>query len=315
MITPGSAQHAALPLTPTSRPAPGPLTGPATARPSHALAGRSAGSRRAGRRRALGRGLGAVTAAALLALSAATVTAAPALAHDQLLSTTPEAGSTATTAPDELSLTFSGNLITGQGIQNLVMVTDEAGHQWQDGAAQIAGPELTSALCGGMPNGDYEVAYRVVYSDGHSEAKQYGFTLDDPAAPDTATPQDCGVPNPDAPVSSREDPTSAGAGSSAGSTGGVAPASPGGGTDGTAGAEPSPASLDTPAPMATDQGSDPAQAGATSDAAETATVGVPTWVWVVGILGVVIVAAAVVFVFRRARAIDGPAGGQRGSEG
>ncbi|MCY1159566.1 MAG: copper resistance protein CopC, partial [Citricoccus sp.] len=194
-----------------------------TARTTRAATHRTAGNRPAGRRRAPGRGLGGVTAAALLALSAATAAAPPALAHDQLLSTTPEAGATVTAAPDELSLTFSGNLITGQGIQNLVTVTDEAGHQWQDGAAQVAGPGLTSALCEGMPNGDYDVAYRVVYSDGHSEAKQYGFTLEDPSAPDAAAPQDCGVPNPDAPVSSGEGPTAAGAASPDGATGGVTP--------------------------------------------------------------------------------------------
>jgi copper resistance protein C len=275
-------------------------------------------ARPAGRRRSLRRGLGGVSAAALLALSGATVTAAPALAHDQLLSTTPEAGATVTAAPAELSLTFSGNLITGQGIRNLVTVTDEAGHQWQDGAAQVSGSELTSALCEGMPNGDYDVAYRVVYSDGHSEAKQYGFTLEDPEAPDTAAPQDCGVPNPDAPVSSGEGPMSAGAGSSHGSTGGVAPANPGDdgtGTDGapgaTAGAEPAPA---TAAPDTADPADGPT-AEATSDADQTATGAVPAWVWVIGILGVLIVAAAVVLVFRRAQAIDGPAGGHPGSEG
>lgn len=255
-------------------------------------------TRPAGRRRALRRGLGGISAAAVLALSGATVTAAPALAHDQLLSTTPEAGATVTAAPAELSLTFSGNLITGQGIRNLVTVTDEAGHQWQDGAAQVSGPELTSALCEGMPNGDYDIAYRVVYSDGHSEAKQYGFTLEDPEAPDTATPQDCGVPNPDAPVSSGEGPTSAGAG-----TDGVP------GT--TSGSEPAPATAEPD----TAEPADGQTAEATSDAAQTATGVVTTWVWVIGILGVLIVAAAVVLVFRRAQAIDGPAGGRPGSEG
>lgn len=308
MNTPSSPRHPALPTA--SHPTPSTHASThSTARPTHAVAARTAGTRPAGRRRALGRGLGGVTAAALLALSTATVTAAPALAHDQLLSTTPEAGATVTATPAELSLTFSGNLITGQGIRNLVTVTDEAGHQWQDGAAQVAGPQLTSALCEGMPNGDYDVAYRVVYSDGHSEAKQYGFTLEDPAAPDTAAPQDCGVPNPDAPVGSGQGPTSAGAASSDGSTGGVVPANPG---DDGAGAEPAPG---TTAASATADPAGGQATEATSDAAESATGAVPTWVWVIGILGVFIVAAAVMLVFRRARAIDGPSDGRPGSEG
>ncbi|MGD6979321.1 MULTISPECIES: copper resistance CopC family protein [Citricoccus] len=284
-----------------------------TARAARSATDRTAGIRPAGRRRAPGRHLGGVTAATLLALSAATAAAPPALAHDQLLSTTPEAGATVTAAPAELSLTFSGTLITGQGIQNLVTVTDEAGHQWQDGAAQVTGPELTSALCEGMPNGDYDVAYRVVYSDGHSEAKQYGFTVDDPSAPDTAVPQDCGVPNPDAPVGSGEEATSADAASPGGATGDAASADPG--------AEPAPATLDTPGTTGTTGAPDtagPADGQATaadSATAETAGDAVPTWVWVLGILGVLIVAAAVVLVFRRARAIDGASGGRPGAEG
>jgi methionine-rich copper-binding protein CopC len=231
-----------------------------------------------------------------------------------LLSTTPEAGSIATTAPTEVSLDFSGNLISGQGIQNLVTVTDEAGHQWQDGDAQVAGPALTSALCEGMPNGDYEVDYRVVYSDGHSEAKKYGFTLDDPAAPETGAPQDCGVPNPDAPVSSDQDPTSAGAGSTDAATGATTGAS--------SGTEPAPATATAPAADATDPAGTPTTEATTESTGIASDV--PTWVWVVGVLGVLGVAAAVAFVFRRARAIDrpdidrpdidGPAGGRPGSE-
>jgi copper resistance protein C len=305
---------AASPAVPHTAQHPGSLTDQPTAWPARRArpaAGPAAGTHPAGPRRSRGRGLGGAAAAALLALAAATATAAPALAHDQLLSTAPAADSTVATAPDELSLTFSGNLITGQGIQNVVTVTDEAGHQWQDGDAQVAGPELTSALCEGLPNGDYDVSYRVVYSDGHSEAKQYGFTVDDPAAPDTAVPQGCGVPNPDAPVSSGQTPTPAGTGSPAGATGGGAPADPGNDDGAGAGAEPAPATLDTPAPLAGDQ-SDAADAEAASAADQA---GVSAWVWVVGILGVLLVAAAVVFVFRRARAIDGPSGGRPGSEG
>ena len=63
---------------------------------------------------------------------------------------------------------------------------------------------------------------------------------------------------------------------------------------------------------------DPADGQATaaaSDAAETADEGVPAWVWVTGILGVLVVAAAMGLVFRRARAIDGASGGRPGSEG
>lgn len=249
-------------------------------------------TRPARRRRALTAGLGGASAATLLALSA--VTAAPALAHDQLLTTAPEADTTVTTAPSDLTLTFSGNLISGQGIQNLVTVTDEAGHQWQDGDAGVTGPELTSALCEGMPNGEYDVAYRVVYSDGHSEAQQYSFTLDDPAAPQTGAPEDCGVPNPDAPVSSDgEDPTSAATASTPGSTNGAVTAS---------------------GAATADAGAAASDSASTDATAESTPAGLSAWVWAVGIGGIVIVAAAMALVFRRVRAIDGRAGGHRDAE-
>ena len=109
--------------------------------------------------------------------------AAPAAAHDELIRTAPAVGETATTAPSEVSLTFSGELIDGEGIQNLLQVRDADGNQWQSAAGTVDGPTFSAPLCEGLPNGDYEVAYRVVYSDGHSEERSFDFAVDDPAAP------------------------------------------------------------------------------------------------------------------------------------
>ena len=123
-------------------------------------------------------------AAAGLALLPALVVAgaAPAAAHDELIRTAPAVGETATTAPSEVSLTFSGELIDGEGIQNLLQVRDADGNQWQSAAGTVDGPTFSAPLCEGLPNGDYEVAYRVVYSDGHSEERSFDFAVDDPAA-------------------------------------------------------------------------------------------------------------------------------------
>lgn len=204
-------------------------------------------------------GAAAFSAAALLALA----TAGPAAAHDQLLSASPAAGTAVIETPSELNLTFSGNLITGEGISNVATVTDENGHQWQDGEAEGSGPELSAALCEGMPNGEYAVSYRVVYSDGHAEEKSYDFTLEDPGAPEEGVPEDCGVVNPDAPVSS--DATAQGTDPSAG----AAP----GGTDDTTREAGEPTAEDSQDPAA-----------------------VPGGVWAVAIGGVLVV-------FRKAKAI------------
>lgn len=249
-------------------------------------------TRGAASRRAPWAGIAALSAAGLLTLATAT----PAAAHDQLLSATPEAGTAVVETPEQLSLTFSGNLITGEGITNVATVTDEDGHQWQDGDATVSGPELSAALCEGMPNGEYTVDYRVVYSDGHAEEKSYDFTLEDPGAPEQAAPEDCGVVNPDAPVASdatAEDASmDAGAGSSA---------SAGTGMDGTATVEPG-----TSGAATADATQESGQA--TAQDSQDPAPAVPGWVWAAGIGAVLVVLLAVILVYRKAKGIDAGSG-------
>lgn len=218
------------------------------------------------------------TTAVAGALIAGLWTAAPAAAHDQLLSAEPADGTTLEAAPQELLLTFSGSLITGQGIQNLVRVTDASGNQWQDGDASVTGPTLSAQLCSGMPNGEYDVAYRVVYSDGHSEEKQYAFTVEDPDGPDTGAPADgCGVTAAGAPGS--DSPTAAASPSPTTATSGSAEASPD--------AAETPEDSDT---VAEDQAGQDAGA-------------VPAWVWAMGFGGVAVVVLGLVVAIRRAKSL------------
>lgn len=235
-------------------------------------------------------------------LTAGLWSAAPAIAHDQLLSAEPAGSATLEAAPTELSLTFSGNLITGQGIQNLVQVTDAEGNQWQDGDVDVTGPELTVALCEGMPNGDYDVAYRVVYSDGHSEEKEYSFAVADPQGPDAGAPAEgCGVAvagtggGSDAVAS----PTATGDDTSAtppdapsnGATasGPDAPTSDAGATDG-AGSDGGAQATDSPATVDT--------------SGEESSDGLPSWVWAAGFGGVAVVVVGLVLVARKAKNLN-----------
>lgn len=237
-------------------------------------------------------GAAALSAAALLILA----TAGPAAAHDQLLSADPEAGTAVIETPSELSLTFSGNLITGESISNVATVTDENGHQWQDGEAEVTGPELSAALCEGMPNGDYAVNYRVVYSDGHAEEKSYEFALEDPSAPEQGVPEDCGVVNPDAPASS---------GTTASTGGGAS-------TDASAsgGAVASSAPADSAGASATEGTTAEADDATAQDGQGTAGAW-PGWVWAAAIGGVLVVALAMLMVFRKAKGIDSGPGTDR----
>lgn len=218
-----------------------------------------------------GPGRAARTAAGLTLLPGLVLAgAAPAAAHDELIRTAPVIDETVEAAPDQVALTFSGDLIDGEGIQNLLQVRDADGNQWQAGPGTVDGPEFSAPLCEGLPNGDYRVAYRVVYSDGHSEERSFGFAVDDPAAPAAGTgPEDCGVAA--APAAS----TPAGAAGTSAADAGATDAQPEPGTE---------------------QGAD--------EAAESADAGtLPAWVWAVGLAGLLVLVAGIVLMGRRARAL------------
>lgn len=202
---------------------------------------------------------------ALAAAPAAVVgLAGPAQAHDELLRSTPEAGQRLDRAPEQVSLTFSGELVDGQGIQNLVQVRDADGNQWQAEPGAVDGDTLSATLCPGLPNGEYELAYRVVYSDGHSDERRLDFTLDADDAPAAGTaPQDCGVPAAD---SAGQD-TAASAGQD------------------TAGAQ----SVEPGATEAQDR--------------QSAEQALPGWAWPAGLAGVAVIGLAAVLMFRKASAL------------
>lgn len=219
----------------------------------------------------------ATTAAGML--TAGLWSAAPALAHDQLLSADPGDGVTLDAAPQELLLSFSGTLITGQGIQNLVRVTDQDGHQWQDGEATVAGSTLAAQLCEGMPNGEYEVAFRVVYSDGHSEEKGYAFTVQDPEGPDSGAPTDgCGVRAAGSPSSSGQSPT----------------------TSPSREATTSPGAAET-LQAAPSESPTPAEDTVVDDTADQDSTGLPAWVWAAGFGGIAVVVLGLVVAARKAK--------------
>ncbi|HJF15408.1 MAG TPA: copper resistance protein CopC [Enteractinococcus helveticum] len=113
-------------------------------------------------------------------------------AHDVLIESTPEVGSTVETTPAEVRLRFSGTPLTGEGLTNLIRVTDAQGNQWQDGDPTVEGYDLAVPLCEGLPQGEYTVAYRVIYSDGHTGEESFSFTNADPSAPTEGAPQNCG---------------------------------------------------------------------------------------------------------------------------
>ncbi|MGP4025344.1 copper resistance CopC family protein [Actinomadura sp. 3N407] len=104
------------------------------------------------------RGLGLV---AVLAAMLAVATAPPALAHPQLVGSTPAKGASAESVT-EVKLVFSDEVRVAK-----VIVRDGTGRTFQAGAAERSGTTVTQKLSGALPAGSYTVAYRVVGEDGH----------------------------------------------------------------------------------------------------------------------------------------------------
>ena len=118
-----------------------------------------------------------VVAIATLLVAAANVAAAvPALAHDTLVASTPEAGSTITELPAAFSVTTNEALLdfTGEADGFALRVHDAAGLYYGDGCLTVDGASLVSGATLGEA-GDYTVVWQVVSGDGHPISGEFGF--------------------------------------------------------------------------------------------------------------------------------------------
>lgn len=121
----------------------------------------------------------------LLAAGLLFATAAPAAAHDEIVSSSPEAGSTVSVVPEEISLTFSGEILTDFSAVIIEVVAPD-GQNIASGDPVIDGTTVTQAVTPGQA-GVYTVRWRVVSSDGHPISNEYQYTVEAVAVP-TSTP-------------------------------------------------------------------------------------------------------------------------------
>lgn len=129
-------------------------------------------------------------AAATLLLSIGSLAAAtPASAHDELRSSDPAAGATLETPPEQLTLTFSGEISTEAGATE-IQVTDADGTSLTDGDPVVEGAVVTQPLTDAA-SGAVTVLWKVVSSDGHPISGELGFTV---TAPPTPTPTPTATP-------------------------------------------------------------------------------------------------------------------------
>lgn len=144
-----------------------------------------------------------------LAVMSLLAAAAPASAHDRLVSSDPANGAVLTTAPATITLTYNAELLP-TGAQ--VAITDAAGSTVATGAPQVADTTVTAPLPADLPAGGYDVAWRVVSSDGHPIEGKFAFTLEapvevQPGATASATPGTSAAPTGGASSASGASPT------------------------------------------------------------------------------------------------------------
>jgi copper resistance protein C len=103
--------------------------------------------------------------------------AAPALAHNVLVSSDPLAGSSVEAGPTAISLTFDQPVNGGPGLNAITVTSPDGGHWEGVGEPTVKDNVVSLALRPLGPAGDYTVSYRILSADGHPVADSLKFTL------------------------------------------------------------------------------------------------------------------------------------------
>lgn len=108
------------------------------------------------------------------------------MAHDQVVSSSPESGETVTEPIKTVSITFSDDLLTAVGAVALMTVTDADDGHHESGCTTVDGDTLTTDVSLGEA-GQYTVTYQIVSSDGHQTDGTYIFDWQPPMPTATST--------------------------------------------------------------------------------------------------------------------------------
>ncbi len=107
------------------------------------------------------------------------LSATPALAHDELLSTTPKDGSALDRAPEALTLTFAAPQLKDT---TKLAATADNGAQLALADVTVDGAEVTALWPQSAPAGTYKIDWRSAGSDGHVLTGTFGFSYATPGA-------------------------------------------------------------------------------------------------------------------------------------
>lgn len=117
-------------------------------------------------------------AAAMISLLALFTIGTAAHAHDELIGSTPESGTTLTENPKEIVLNFSGELQTlADDGGTVVVISNQAGDEIGNDF-EVKGRDVHITPATELVSGEYTVASRVISSDGHPIEKAISFTVE-----------------------------------------------------------------------------------------------------------------------------------------
>ncbi len=100
----------------------------------------------------------------------------PANAHDQLVDQTPKPNSVVEAGRVLISLDFNNDLLNLSGTGAEILVAGPDGNLFNKGCVLVEGKNARLEIELDQP-GEYQVAWRVVSSDGHPISDSFGFTL------------------------------------------------------------------------------------------------------------------------------------------
>lgn len=144
---------------------------------------------------------GALMVAAAVVVVPVLGLAAPAQAHNYVVSSTPSEGETLTALPTEFSVTTNGPLLDlGGSVAGFAMeVRDAGGRYYGDGCVTVDGATLSEAAALGAA-GDYTLLWQLVSTDGHTVSGEIAFSWEPPAgfepSASAASPAACGNAEP-----------------------------------------------------------------------------------------------------------------------
>jgi hypothetical protein len=122
-------------------------------------------------------------------------------AHAGIVSTTPSQDQVLTAMPQELSITFTEDLLTIDGkAVNTISLTHFDGPPVEIGEVSVQGARISAAIPESeYESGVYEVTYSIVSADGHKVTDSYTFSLNAPTlyvAPAAKEPSKGVIPTP-----------------------------------------------------------------------------------------------------------------------